>query len=101
MTQAYVPTRFDVTGEVAPLSEPLSIAAWVFAPASPAETRPVVLVCLPGMSYTKAYYHLEVPGFPLDAYSFAVHMVKRGFLVVALDHLGVGESTQPADGRQL
>jgi len=101
MTQAYVPTRFDVTGEVVPLSDPLSIAAWVFAPASPVETRPVVLICLPGGSYTKAYYHLEVPGFPPDAYSFALHMVKQGFVVVALDHLGVGESTCPADGTPL
>ncbi len=102
MAHAYIPTRFDVTEQVPSLSGPLSIAAWVFAPPSlAAETSPVVLVCLPGGTYTKAYYHLEVPGFAPEAYSFALHMVKQGFLVVALDHLGTGESTQLADGQEL
>ncbi len=92
MAHAYIPTRFDVTEQIPSLSGPLRIAAWVFAPSSlPAATSPVVLVCLPGGAYTKAYYHLEVPGFS----------VKQGFVVVALDHLGVGESTQSADGREL
>src|SRR5260370_29138567 len=102
MAHSYTPTSFDVTDQVPSVSGPLRIAAWVFAPSSlPAETSPVVLVCLPGGTYTKAYYHLEVPGFSSQAYSFASHMVKQGFIVVALDHLGTGESTQPADGREL
>src|SRR5260370_20022063 len=102
MTHAYMPTRFDVSEQVPSLSGPLSIAAWVFAPPSlPAETSPVVLVCLPGGSYTKAYYHLEVSSFPLDVYSFALHMVKQGFVVVARDHLGVGERTWRASGLAL
>ena len=85
MAHAYTPTRFDVSEQVPSLSGPLSIAAWVFAPSSlPAETSPLVLVCL--------------RGFPPEAYSFALHMARQGFVVVALDHLGVGESTQPADG---
>src|SRR5260370_22228457 len=102
MAHSYTPTRFDVTDQLPSPSGPLHITAWVFAPSSlPAETSPVVLVCLPGGTYTKAYYHLEVPGFPPRAYSFALHMVKQGFVVVAIDHLGVGESTQSADGREL
>src|SRR5260370_12153839 len=102
MTHTYMPIRFDVSEQVPSLSGPLSIAAWVFAPpALPAETSPVVLVCLPGGSYTKAYSHLELPGFPLDVYSFALHMVKQGFVVVALDHLGVRESTWRASGLAL
>ncbi len=102
MASAYVATRFDITHQVPSLSGPLSIAAWVFAPPSlPAHISPVILVCFPGGSFTKAYYHLEVPGYPPDAYSFARHMVKKGLIVVALDHLGVGESTWPPDGTAL
>src|SRR2546429_6995565 len=102
MAHAYTPTRFDVTEQVPSLSDSLRVATWVFAPSSlPAATSPVVLVCLPGGAYTKAYYHLEVPGFPPEAYSFALHMVKQGFVVVALDHLGMGESTWSADGSEL
>lgn len=102
MAAAYVATRFDVTEAVPSLAGPLSIVAWVFAPASlPAHTSPVILVCLPGGSYTKAYYHLDVPGSPLDAYSFARHLARQGCVVVALDHLGTGDSTRPADGTAL
>lgn len=102
MADTSLSTRFDVTGQVPSLSGPLGLAAWVFAPSNlSAQTSPVVLVCLPGASYTKAYYHLEVPDFPPDAYSFALFMVKQGFVVVALDHLGVGESTRPTDGTLL
>jgi pimeloyl-ACP methyl ester carboxylesterase len=102
MSSFYVPISFDLTGQVPSFSDPLRIAAWVFAPSElNPHAVPVVLVCLPGGSYTKAYYHLEVPGFTPDDYSFALHMVKQGFLVVAVDMLGVGESSQPSDGKEL
>src|SRR6266566_4971126 len=102
MAHAYTPTHFDITEQVPSLPGPQSVATWVFAPpALPADTSPVVLVCLPGSSYTKAYYHLEVPGYPPEAYSFALQMLRQGFIVVALDHLGVGESTWSADGGEL
>ena len=32
------------------------------------------------------------------SFSFAQQMVARGFIVIALDHLGIGESDRPADG---
>ena len=104
-TRAYTPIRLDVTGfpgsqGIPSLAGPLNIAAWVFAPRQLPKV-PTVLVCLPGGSYTKSYYHLEVPGEPQDAYSFALAMTQQGSIVVALDHLGVGESTTPADGRAL
>lgn len=101
--RAYTPVRLDVTafeGCPGAIPEPLSLAAWVFAPPTLPKV-PKVLVCFPGGSYTKAYYHLEVPGFPPDAYSFALAMAQQGFIVVALDHLGVGESTVPEDGTLL
>lgn len=102
MPSAYTATRFDVTQQVPSLPAPLSIAAWIFVPSSLSiQTSPVILVCFPGGSFTKAYYHLKVPGYPPDAYSFARYMAGRGALVVALEHLGVGESTWPPDGTAL
>lgn len=65
-------------------------AAWVF---SPEGTPRSVLLCLPGGTYDKRYWHLDVPGHP--GYSFAEHLAAQGHLVIALDHLGVGESTRP------
>lgn len=91
----YTPVRFDITGQVPPLAEPLEIAGWVFAPPSTLPAKPIVLICLPGGSYTKAYWHLEVPRSHPDTYSFALYMARRGFVVVAIDHLGVGESASP------
>jgi pimeloyl-ACP methyl ester carboxylesterase len=52
-----------------------------------------VLFGLPGGSYSKAYWHLEAPG--RTGYSFAEHLAARGMLVVAVDHLGTGESSHP------
>lgn len=103
VAKSYTSIGLDVTafnGCPNEISGPLSLAAWVFIP--PALPKiPKVLVCLPGGSYTKAYYHLEVPGFPPDSYSFALAMAQQGFIVVALDHLGVGDSIISANGAQL
>jgi len=54
-----------------------------------------VLVCWPGGSYSRVYWDMQIPGHP--GYSFAEHMTGRGFLVVAVDPLGVGSSSRPAD----
>ncbi len=76
---------------------PLSLAAWLFVPEKvPRAGPPVVIVAVPGGSYSKAYFHMEVLGHP--GYSFAEHMACRGYPVLALDHLGIGDSTRPADG---
>jgi alpha-beta hydrolase superfamily lysophospholipase len=84
--------RFDVAGED---GRPLTQAAWCFVP--PAETDVAgLLVCLAGGTYDKHYWHLEVPGH--DGYSFAEHLAARGWVVVAVDHLGVGESSDPPSG---
>jgi pimeloyl-ACP methyl ester carboxylesterase len=68
------------------------LAATWFPTAASGSPRPV-LVCLPGGSYTRGYFDLEVPG--LRGYSFAAHAVARGFPVVTFDVLGTGESTRP------
>jgi alpha-beta hydrolase superfamily lysophospholipase len=73
-------------------------AAWLFAPADPGRAK-AVLVCLAGGSYDKHYWHLEVPGQP--RYSFAEHMQALGYVVVAVDHLAVGDSTDPDASHEL
>jgi pimeloyl-ACP methyl ester carboxylesterase len=80
----------DITGRL-PLDGPHRIATWVFPPRVPDGPVPL-LFCLPGGSYTKAYWHLEVPGHP--GYSFAEHLSARGMLVMAVDHIGTGQSSR-------
>jgi hypothetical protein len=52
---------------------------------------PPLLVGLPGGGYTRHYFDLREPG-----YSEAEHHVARGVVLVAIDHLRVGESDIPA-----
>ncbi|MBX7433094.1 alpha/beta hydrolase [Mycobacterium sp. Y57] len=80
----------DVTGSI-PLDGEHHIATWAFPPQDAADGPVPLLFCLPGGSYTKAYWHLEVPGRP--GYSFAEHLAAQGMLVIAVDHIGVGESS--------
>src|SRR5271169_546215 len=93
MTPLPIDVNFDVSGTF-PSGEQLTQSAWVFLPPSPMKAKGVLL-CLAGGTYDKSYWHLVVPGFP--RYSFAEHMAGMGFVVVALDHLGVGGSSDPKD----
>jgi pimeloyl-ACP methyl ester carboxylesterase len=73
------------------------IAARIVMP--PPEIRPAnpaVLFCMPGGAFSKNYFDLDPNGS--EGYSFAADMAERGHVVVAIDHLGVGESTLPKDG---
>ena len=74
----------------------LQIAVDIIAPENP---QPIVLVCLPGGAMNRRYFDLCAPGD--ESYSFARQMAARGFICVLMDHLGVGESTRPADGYAL
>ncbi|HSV80648.1 MAG TPA: alpha/beta hydrolase [Ramlibacter sp.] len=58
---------------------------------------PVVLVCLPGGGMNRRYYDLMPPDGD-NSFSFARQMSARGFIVVTMDHLGVGDSDRPEDG---
>jgi pimeloyl-ACP methyl ester carboxylesterase len=82
---------FDVTQAVGG-GEILSQTAWLFLPDDPTRAT-AVLVCLAGGTYDKRYWHLEVPG--RRGYSFAEHLAEQGYLVIALDHLGTGGSSDP------
>lgn len=54
------------------------------------ERQPVVFA-LPGGGYSRGYYDMHFPGH--TGYSQAAHHVDRGLVIVAIDHLGVGESS--------
>jgi hypothetical protein len=84
---------FDVTTAVA-TGERLTQAAWAFLPDRPSEAA-AVLVCLAGGTYDKHYWHLDTAGYP--GYSFGEHLADAGYIVIAVDHLGIGESTDPAE----
>lgn len=88
--------RFDVSSQV-PEDGVHEMAAWLFLPAREAAfSPPRVIVAVPGGGYSKAYYHMIIPGHP--SYSFGEHMAAKGYVVVALDHVGIGESTRLRDG---
>jgi pimeloyl-ACP methyl ester carboxylesterase len=71
----------------------MSVAAWVYFPPQQSEPplRPTVLFAFPGGTYTRAYYDMHVPG--RTGYSFAEHLAAAGYIVVACDHIGLGDST--------
>lgn len=73
------------------------LAATVVAPGpeSFAGAR-IVFVCVPGMSYRRTYWDFHVEGE--DGYSFAEHAAELGHIVVALDNIGVGDSSPPVGG---
>lgn len=83
--------EFDVTAAVRG-GQPLTQVGWLFLPDNVTSVRGAML-CLPGGTYDKHYWHLEVPGHP--GYTFAEHLAAAGWVVVALDHVGVGASTRP------
>jgi pimeloyl-ACP methyl ester carboxylesterase len=90
--------RFDVSDAV-DIEGEHAIAAWLFVPETLGPS-PTILFCEHGGSgVTKHYWHLDVPGHP--GYSFAEHFADRGFIVVATDDLGAGESSRPADSWSL
>ncbi len=90
---------FDVSA-VTPFLDKQTIVGWLFMPDGINFMAPQSLVvCLPGGTYSKSYYHFSVNGF--SGYSMAEHFTERGHLVLTLDHLGVGESTRPEEGHLL
>lgn len=76
----------DVVGEQA------SLAA-TYYPAR-AGAAAAVLVCVPGGTYSRQYWDLDIAGH--DGYSFADFATGHGYAVVTIDPLGTGESSQPA-----
>jgi pimeloyl-ACP methyl ester carboxylesterase len=93
-SQAY---KFDIS-QVLDLGESVSSAAEIFPPEGPAKAA---LFCFPGGACTREYFDLsfcDAKCVENTSYSFARSMAQRGYLVITIDHLGVGESTRPQDG---
>jgi pimeloyl-ACP methyl ester carboxylesterase len=86
-----VSLSFDVT-EAIGSGEQLTQSAWAFIPENPS-TATAILVCLAGGTYDKHYWHLGSDKHP--GYSFGEHLAGAGFIVIALDHLGIGDSSDP------
>ncbi|MEV5848603.1 hypothetical protein AB0M32_42230 [Streptomyces sp. NPDC051985] len=80
----------DLSG-VEGLEPGLKSVATVFLPDQVGASAPVI-VGYPGSGFTRRYFHMETkPG-----YSEAEHHVAQGYVVVACDHVGIGDST-PCD----
>jgi pimeloyl-ACP methyl ester carboxylesterase len=89
--------RVDVSDRVRAL-RPVEIAATVFLPQESALSGPpVVIFGVPGGGYSRGYYDMHFPGH--GGYSQADYHTARGFVFVACDPVGVGDSTllEPAD----
>lgn len=90
--------RIDVT-EAAGLGMPAHTAVTVFVPdAARLSEPPVICFAFPGGGYGRGYYAFDMPGG--TGGGEAGFHCDRGWIVVACDHLGFGQSTVP-DGNLL
>lgn len=85
--------RIDVS-EAAGLGQPVEMAVTIVLP-DPVQmpARPVAIFAAPGGGYSRGYYDLSLPGH--DGYSEADYHADRGTIYVAIDHVGVGDSSLP------
>jgi pimeloyl-ACP methyl ester carboxylesterase len=68
-----------------------TIAATAFLPeVVPGREPRAVLFAFPGGGYARGYYDVSIPG--LSSYSQAEHHTANGLIVIAVDHVGVGDS---------
>jgi alpha-beta hydrolase superfamily lysophospholipase len=91
---ARVRLQIDVT-DAAALGEPAHVVAEVVPPEGGGDPLGV-LFCTPGGGMTRRFFDLPTPPGVPEA-SFARALAARGFAVVLIDPLGVGESSVPAD----
>ena len=86
--------QIDVT-EAAGLGEPLHTAVSVVLP-DPGRLRepPVVAFGFPGAGYSRGYYLFDMPGSSFGGEA-GYHAAEHGWIFVACDHLGVGDSSLP------
>ncbi|KFL47540.1 alpha/beta fold hydrolase [Sphingobium sp. SA2] len=73
--------------------EPIQIAATLAIPDRLPDGPIDLLVCLHGGTYSRWYWDAQIDGWP--GYSFVDHCLAQGKAVLALDALGMGESSQP------
>lgn len=86
--------RIPIRVETDVCDAPGWISGDIFLPEAGAEFQKVILFCFPGGGVTRGYF--DIPGEP--TFSFVRAMTGFGFICVAFDHPGSGESFAPADG---
>ena len=85
--------RVDVS-KSAGLDQDIELATSIFLPDPHLlPDRPIVIFAVPGGGYSRGYFFLEFPQH--GAYNEAEYHQKQGIIYVAVDHIGVGESTIP------
>ncbi len=89
-------TRRIEVGELLGGEGSLSVAASIYLPAR-IPARATALYCLPGGAMSRGYFDLQAEG----NFSFAAALRARGYIVVTLDPLGIGDSSRPRDGYAL
>jgi pimeloyl-ACP methyl ester carboxylesterase len=72
----------------------------VFAPVGPPSDPLTVLCCLPGGGMSRRYWDIDAP-HEFGNYSMARHFSERGYVMVIIDPIGVGDSGRPDDGYAL
>jgi len=90
--------RTDVT-EAAGLGEPAEMVATVCLPDDVSVVPSVVAFGWPGGGYSRGYFTFDMPGS--SGGGEAGFHTSRGWIVVAVDHLNVGDSTHPSDPSKL
>ncbi len=91
-------TRLEIDlRAAAPQGAAIAVAEVLHPPAERLHAPPIALCCVPGGGMSRRYFDLRVPA-GLGNYSMAEHLAARGFAVVLLDPIGVGESSRPDDG---
>ena len=87
----------DVTPSLG-LGEPANVAATLHCPAALPEGPVDLLFAVHGGGYRRSYWH---PVFADETYSFARWFTDRGKAVLAIDMVGMGESSRPEPERRL
>jgi len=88
--------RYDLMVDVRTVAmDDAATAITVFLPDRlDASARPVAAFGFPGGGYARGYWDISHPG--AQGYSQAEYHTARGWVFVACDHLGVGDSAHPA-----
>ncbi len=91
-------TRLELDAGVSmPGEGALRLVADVHVPAADKlGAAPLALFCLPGGGMNRRFFDLDAGDD--DSFSFARQMAQRGYIVITVDHLGIGDSSRPADG---
>lgn len=87
-----IDVKVDVT-DAAGLGADAWTMVTVYLPTTPNQENPLVCFGFPGGGYNRHYYSFDMPG--CEGGGEAGYHTDRGWIFVACDHLGVGESMIP------